>query len=127
MAVKVNGLTEQWNHKFILGYTDTETVMLDFDNTPLKDVKYWSRRIMQRFKLEGFTISESSENNYHVVFNRKVSWSENVGIVAWASLHSNNRPHACMLKFNPHTPLFGKMTEEKAMARAHAICHCFSC
>lgn len=91
MAVKVNGLIKQWNRKCILGYTDTETVMLDFDNTPLKEVKYWSRRIMTWFKLEGFIILQSSENNYHVVSDHKVSWSENMRIVAWTSLLSNNR------------------------------------
>ncbi len=40
-VLKVNGLrkksslNEQWNRHFVLGYTDEETVMLDFDNTPL--------------------------------------------------------------------------------------------
>jgi len=80
----------QWNPKFIFGYTDTETVMLDFDNAFFKDVKYWARRAMKWFKLEGLTILRSSENHYHVLFNRKVSWSENMRIVAWVSLLSNN-------------------------------------
>lgn len=83
-------LTLKWNHKFILGYTDNETVMLDFDNTPFRDVKYWALRAMKWFKLTGFIILKSSENNYHVVFNRKVSWSENMKIVAWLSLLSHN-------------------------------------
>jgi len=88
--MKENGLNEKWSHKFILGYTDTETVMLDFDNTPFKDVMYWCNRAMKWFKLEGFIILRSSENNYHAVFNRKLSWSENMRIVAWVSLLSNN-------------------------------------
>jgi hypothetical protein len=86
----VNGLKERWNPKFIIGFTDTETVMLDFDNTSFKDVKYWALRTMKWFNLEGFIILESSENHYHVVFNRKVSWSENMKIVAWVSLLSHN-------------------------------------
>lgn len=73
-----------------LRYTDIETVMLDFDNTSLKTVRYWAFRAMRWFKLEGFLILRSSENNYHVVFNRRVSWSENVKIMAWISLLSNN-------------------------------------
>lgn len=77
--------------KFILAYTDTETVMLDFDHIPLEKVKYWARRVMKFFKLEGFLILESSENCFHVVFNRSVSWSENMSIVASVTLLSHNR------------------------------------
>lgn len=89
--MKVNGLKDpQLNPKLILGYTDTETVMLDFDKTSFKDVRYWALRTMRWFKLEGFIILRSSENNYHVVFNHKVTWIENVRIMAWASLWSHN-------------------------------------
>ena len=52
--------------------------------------KYWALRAMKWFKLEGFLILRSSENNYHVLFDRPVSWSENIRIVAWFSLLSNN-------------------------------------
>ena len=77
--------------KSIIAFTDTETVMLDFDHMPLEKVKYWARRIMRYFKLKGFLILESSENCYHVVFNRRVSWSENMSIVASVTLRSYNR------------------------------------
>ena len=89
--MKANGLIEKWNLKCVIGYTDIETVKLDFDNTPFKQVKYWASRAMEWFKLEGFIILRSSENNYHVVFNRSVSWAENMKIVAWISLLSHNR------------------------------------
>ena len=84
-------MSPQWSHNSILGFTDTETVMLDFDNSKFNTVIYWARRAMKWFKLEGFVILKSSENSYHVVFNRKVSWSENMKIVAWVSLLSHNR------------------------------------
>jgi len=90
MVLEADGLRGKRNPKFILGYTDTETVMLDFGNTPLKDVKYWAMRAMKWFKLEGFIIMRSSENNYHVVFNRRVSWSENMQVVDWVALLSHN-------------------------------------
>jgi len=80
-------LTETSNPaKPILGYTDTETVKLDFDNTTFRTVKYWALKTMKQFKLEGFIILKSSKNSYHVVFNRTVSWSENMSIVAWVTL-----------------------------------------
>ena len=43
---------------------------------------------MKHFKLEGFLILKSSKSCYHVVFNKTVSWTENMKIVAWVSLMS---------------------------------------
>jgi hypothetical protein len=65
--------------------------MLDFDHMSLDKVKYRARGAMRFFKLGGFLILESSENCYHVVFNRRVSWSENMSIVASVTLRSYNR------------------------------------
>lgn len=75
----------------VLGFTDTETVLLDLDDVSFRTARYWARRANRWFKLEGFLILKSSENHYHVVFNRRVSWSENMRIVAWVSLLSHNR------------------------------------
>lgn len=75
----------------MIGYTDTETVKLDFDHTPFKEVKYWALKTLQWFKLGGCLILKSSENSYHAVFDRTVTWAENMRIVAWVSLLSNNR------------------------------------
>jgi len=52
----------------------------------LKTVNYWARRTCRKYKLQGFRILKSSEGNYHVVFNRSVSWKENVEIMSWASI-----------------------------------------
>jgi hypothetical protein len=76
--------------KPILGYTDRETVKLDFDNTSFKIVKYWSEKAMIRFRLGGYLILKSSRKNFHVVFDRRVSWSRNMKIVAWVSFASKN-------------------------------------
>ena len=85
-------MSQKSSHKPpILGFTDTETVMLDFDNTTLEFVLYWARRATRYFKLGGFLIQESSPSNYHVVFNRRVLWSENMSIVASVTLLSHNK------------------------------------
>ena len=81
----------RWNHNSILGFTDDETVMLDFDDTPFRKVKYWAQVALKHFDLCGFLILKSSKNHYHVIFNRKVDWAENMSIVAWVSLQSNNQ------------------------------------
>jgi len=76
--------------KPILGYTDSRTVKLDFDDMLFKFVIYWAELAMKRFRFEGFIILRSSMNCYHVVFDRYVSWARNVSIVAWVALLSKN-------------------------------------
>jgi hypothetical protein len=74
-----------------LAYDDKQTVKLDFDGTPLKTVKFWCFRTMQFFKLQGFIILQSSKNNYHAVFDRSVSWSRNLHIIAWVAQQSKHK------------------------------------
>ena len=80
----------KWNHNSVLGFTDDETIMLDFDDTPFKTVKYWAQRAMHFFDLEGFLILKSSQGNYHVVFDRKVTWIENMSIVASIAIQTKH-------------------------------------
>jgi hypothetical protein len=40
-------------------------------------------KTFKRFRLGGFLILKSSKDSYQVVFNHAVSWTVNVGIVAW--------------------------------------------
>lgn len=84
-------MTERSKANPILGYSDTETVKLDFDNMSFKSVKYWASRIGRWFKLRGFIVLKSSNNRYHVVFDREVSWSLNVKIMGWACLQSKHK------------------------------------
>jgi hypothetical protein len=89
MAGLVRGLTARSTPKPVIGYSDTETVKLDFDDTPFKVVKYWAQTAMRRFQLGGFLMLKSSSDHYHVVFNRSVTWAENLCIVAWVALLSH--------------------------------------
>ena len=77
-----------WNPKFLIGFTDTETVKLDLDETSFKDVKGLAEKTEKEFNLRGFLILRSSKDNYHVVFDREVCWSENVSIMSYAVLTS---------------------------------------
>lgn len=85
-----NGSGVKWSHNSVLGFTDDETVMLDLDDTPFKVVKYWAQRAMRFFNLNGFLILKSSQGNYHVVFDRKVSWIENMSIVASIAIQTKH-------------------------------------
>jgi hypothetical protein len=74
----------------ILGFTDKATVKIDFDNKSFKTTKYWAFRTLKRFRLRGCIILKSSEKHYHMVFDRRVSWSKNMGIVGWVAVCSRN-------------------------------------
>jgi len=86
-----SGLRKKSSPRPILGYTDTETVKLDFDDRCLRYAKDWAVRTLKQFRLGGFVILKSSRNHYHVVFDRRVSWRRNVGIVAWVCLITKHR------------------------------------
>jgi len=102
---------QQSNHKLniIIGNWATKTLMLDFDNTPLGEVKLWCFRLYVWFGLGGFIILQSSQRilaakdkrtgkiifryrigSYLVVFNREVTWKQNVRIMNWIALESGN-------------------------------------
>jgi hypothetical protein len=91
MGMKGNGWIVTSNPASpILGYTDTETVKLDVDDTTFRYVKYWAMIALHKFRLQGVLLLKSSPRCYHVVFNRTVTWSENLRIVAWVSLVAHN-------------------------------------
>jgi len=59
--------------------------MLDFDDTPFKMVKKYACMAMDFHELGGLLILKSSARSYHIIFNRRVTWSENMRIMAWVS------------------------------------------
>jgi len=84
-----------------------DVVHLDFDDTPLGEVKLWAYRTCFWFTLEGFVILRSSMKHYIVeekgkiiyeyklgsylvVFDRPVRWKTNVRIMNWVALLSGN-------------------------------------
>ena len=85
MRELVTGSGRKLNPRPILGYTDRETVKLDFDETSFKIVKYWALRACKWFKLSGFIVFESSPDHFHVIFDRKVSWTKNVHVMSWVA------------------------------------------
>jgi hypothetical protein len=53
-------------------------------------VKYWASMALKHFRLRGFIILKSSKECYHAVFDRAVSWAENMSVVAWVALLSRD-------------------------------------
>ena len=93
MARRENGLENQiLKANPILGLSDRKTVMLDLDNMNFKSAKYWAEFSLEKYKLRGFIILKSSKKCYHVVFDRYVSWEENLSIIAWVAIISKSVP-----------------------------------
>jgi hypothetical protein len=91
MARGENGLTDQTSKADpILGFTDRITAKLDLDNMSFKSAKDWAMFALEKFNLRGFIILKSSKKCYHVVFDRYVSWDENLSIVGWVAILSKS-------------------------------------
>ena len=85
-------------NNFVEGFTTSKGLMLDLDNTSLKETKSISEHYCKRFKLEGYLILRSSPNNYHVVFNRYLSWrktTEYLAKIQWRHMYHRHgdKPH----------------------------------
>lgn len=100
MVMRALGLRKISCHKFILGYSDEETVKLDFDQMPFSKARYWAVKALKRFRLQGFIILKSSKNCYHVIFDKTLSWAENMSVVAWVALlsHSKTLQTYCLMQ-----------------------------
>jgi hypothetical protein len=55
-----------------------------------RKVRYWAERALKHFRLGGFVILRSSQDHYHVLFNKTVSWEENTKIMTWVAVLSGN-------------------------------------
>lgn len=62
--------------RYVYGFTTSHGLLLDLDNTTLGETRKIAKKYMERFKLEGYLILRSSQNNYHVVFNKYMSWKK---------------------------------------------------
>jgi len=104
-------ILSNYSSNVVLGNWSKNTVQLDFDLTPLAEVKFWANFTCYVFKLKGYVILESSKKelvvkdkrslkgkviyryvkrNYLVAFDRSVTWTKNVHIMNWVGLESGN-------------------------------------
>lgn len=59
---------------YVVGFTSSHGLMLDLDRTTLREAKQLATYYNKRFKLQGYLIARSSPSNYHVIFNRYLTW-----------------------------------------------------
>lgn len=79
--------------KFVVGLSDQGTVKLDLDGFTEQTAQQIAERTNNWFQLEGYALYTSSLYNYHVIFNRPVSWQENVHVMAWVALQNFSNSH----------------------------------
>lgn len=65
----------------LIGFVSDKGLMLDLDNISRKGVENLAEAYLKRYKLEGYLLIQSSEKNYHLVFNRYLTWKKILGIV----------------------------------------------
>ena len=59
---------------YCIGFNTDRGLILDLDNMKFRKALWVAETLTKRYRLEGFLLIKSSEKNYHVVFNRYLSW-----------------------------------------------------
>jgi hypothetical protein len=59
---------------YCIGFNTDRGLMLDLDNMKYKKALRIAETLTKEHKLEGFLLIRSSRKNYHVVFNRYLTW-----------------------------------------------------
>lgn len=68
-------MVHEWvSSGFCIAFNTNRGLMLDLDNMKFRKALWIAETLMKRYRLEGFLLIKSSNKNYHVVFNRYLSW-----------------------------------------------------
>ena len=75
-------MAKEWvSTGFCVGFNTDRGVMLDLDNMTYHSALRTAETLLKQYRLEGFLLIRSSPKNYHVVFNRYLSWKKITMIV----------------------------------------------
>ena len=68
-------MTHEWVRTgYCIGFNTDRGLMLDLDNMKFRKALWIAETLLKRHRLEGFLLIRSSKKNYHLVFNRYLSW-----------------------------------------------------
>jgi len=59
---------------YCIGFMTKQGLVFDLDNMSYKSAKRFAERLLKQYKLEGYLLIRSSPKNYHIVFNKYLSW-----------------------------------------------------
>lgn len=75
-------MTKEWVRKgCVVGFVSDKGLMLDLDDMTFKKAVHMAESLMKKHRLEGYLLIRSSRLNYHVVFNRYLTWKKILQIV----------------------------------------------
>ncbi|MBX5328488.1 MAG: hypothetical protein QHH18_03215 [Candidatus Bathyarchaeota archaeon] len=76
MKLKAEQRTEhEWvSEGYVIGFMTNRGLILDLDNMKFKKARWLARKLCKQYRLEGYLLIKSSHKNYHVVFNRYLTW-----------------------------------------------------
>jgi len=81
---------------YIIGFTTDKGLMLDLDNTPISEVKFIASYYCSAFKLEGYIVIKSSQNNYQIIWNKKIkTWKKLTELLLKITWHHYFK-HTCL-------------------------------
>ena len=66
---------------YCIGFVTKKGLMLDLDNIAYNGVKRLADYYLEVYKLEGYLIIKTSRKNFHLVFNRYLSWRKIMQII----------------------------------------------
>jgi hypothetical protein len=86
------------NKGAIEGFTTNNGLLLDLDNTTLHETRQIAKKYLKKWNLEGYLIAKSSQNNYHIIFNKYLPWEttlEYLFKIVWTYHYHkhNDKPH----------------------------------
>jgi hypothetical protein len=75
-------MTHEWvTSGYCVGFNTDRGIMFDLDNMTFQSALRTAETLLKQYRLEGFLLIKSSPKNYHVVFNRYLSWKNITMIV----------------------------------------------
>lgn len=70
-------MTHEWVEQgYCIAFVTVKGVLLDLDNMTYRKAKWIAKKLMEKYRLEGFLLIRSSRRSYHAVFNRYLSWKK---------------------------------------------------
>lgn len=66
---------------YCIGFVTNKGIILDLDNISFKKAKWITEKLLKQHKLEGYLLIKSSPKNYHVVFNKYLTWRKITKII----------------------------------------------
>jgi len=68
-------MTHEWvTSGYCIAFHTDKGLILDLDNMKFSKASWIANNLLKKHKLEGYLLIRSSHKNYHVVFNRYLSW-----------------------------------------------------